>query len=325
MTNGPSKPNKGMFDAVVSSNKQIRQRFYRLVLEFSGAGAETFARTKPGQFAQLDLSKASVPTVEEIPEDLQDAAGRKILLRRPFSFCDVSREKEKTRVDVLYGVVGPASLRMAALAKGDSVSVIGPLGNGFSMPADKKIALLIVGGMGAGPLLHLAKTLTADYPKVEVIAFAGAKAKEELPFEKPLDEISQQVGFSLHEFARLGIESMLATDDGSAGYEGLVTDCFLKWLGQRSISIKDTIIYSCGPEKMLSRMARLAEDKKIDCQISMERMMACGIGVCQSCAVKCKVEGSNETTYKLCCEDGPVFDAREVVFSIKKTVMEQKI
>jgi dihydroorotate dehydrogenase electron transfer subunit len=336
MTNGSSKPNKGMFDAVVSSNKQIRQRFYRLGLEFSGAGAEVFAKTKPGQFAQLDLSKAAVPTAEKIPEDLQDAAGRKILLRRPFSFCDVSSEKEKTRVDILYRAVGPASLRMAALAKGDSVSVIGPLGNGFLMPADKKMALLIVGGMGAGPLLHLAKALTADYPKVEVIAFAGAKTKAELPFEKPLDEISQQVGFSLHEFARFGVESMLATDDGSAGYEGLITDCFLKWLGGRSISIKDTIIYSCGPEAMLSRMAKIAEDKKIDCQVSMERMMACGFGVCQSCAVKCKVNGSSpvrsdlpygsrttpietsngasDTTYKLCCKDGPVFDTKEVVF-----------
>jgi dihydroorotate dehydrogenase electron transfer subunit len=184
------------------------------------------------------------------------------------------------------------------------------------MPADKKMVLLVSGGMGAGPLIHLAKTLVTDYPKVEVIAFAGAKTKTELPLEKPTDEISQQLGFSLHEFARFGVESEVATDDGSVGYEGLVTDCFSKWLGQRSLSARDTIIYSCGPEAMLARMARIAGDKGIDCQVSMERMMACGIGVCQSCAVKCKVNGSSETIYKLCCKDGPVFDSKEIVFKL---------
>jgi dihydroorotate dehydrogenase electron transfer subunit len=315
MTEEISKPDKGMFDAVVFANKQIRGRFYRLGLEFSADAATAFAKARPGQFAEIDLSGIAPPPIENIAEDLRDAAERKILLRRPFSFCDVSSRKGKTRVDILYCAVGPATLRMTTLSAGKSVSVIGPLGNGFQAPAGKRTALLVSGGMGAGPLIHLAKTLATDCPKVEVIAFAGAKTKTELPFEKPTDEISQQLGFALHEFARFGVESELATDDGSAGYEGFVTDCFLKWLGRRSLSAKDTIIYSCGPEKMLARMAKISEDKKIDCQVSMERMMACGIGVCQSCAVKCKVNGSSETIYKLCCKDGPVFDTREVVFS----------
>ena len=309
------RSDKGPFDALVCGHKRIRRRFFRLGFEFTDAGAKAFSQAEPGQFAQIELSKAALPPAEEIPEDLADAAGRKILLRRPFSFCDVSGGKEKTRVDILYCVVGPATLRMTTLAKGDSVSVIGPLGNGFRVPEGKKTALLVSGGMGAGPLIHLAKTLTTGYPEMEVIAFAGAKTKAELPFEKPLDEIAQQLGFSLPEFAKYGIESQVATDDGSAGCHGLIADCFSQWLGRRSISIKDTIIYSCGPEEMLARMARIAEDKGIDCQVSMERMMACGIGVCQSCAVECKVEGSNDTVYKLCCEDGPVFDSREVVFS----------
>jgi dihydroorotate dehydrogenase electron transfer subunit len=315
MTDEVSKPNKGMFDAVVFANKQIRERFYRLGLEFSGDGAAAFGKAKAGQFAELDLSSIALPPVEGITEDLRDAAERKILLRRPFSFCDVSSRKEKTRVEILYCAVGPATLRMTTLSAGKSVSVIGPLGNGFQMPAGKMTALLVSGGMGAGPLIHLAKTFVTDYPKAEIMVFAGARTKTELPFEKPTDEISQQLGFSLHEFARFGVESELATDDGSAGYEGFITDCFSKWLGRSSLSAKDTIIYSCGPEAMLARMAKIAEDKKIDCQISMERMMACGIGVCQSCAVKCKVNGSSETIYKLCCKDGPVFDSKEVIFS----------
>jgi len=74
------------------------------------------------------------------------------------------------------------------------------------------------------------------------------------------------------------------------------------------------IICACGPEPMLAAVARIAREKNIDCQVSLERRMACGIGLCQSCAVECKSEGSSDTVYKMCCEDGPVFDGKEVVF-----------
>jgi len=79
---------------------------------------------------------------------------------------------------------------------------------------------------------------------------------------------------------------------------------------------ENTIIYSCGPEAMLKQISEIAKKRDIDCQISMERMMACGIGLCQSCAVECKANDSNETVYKLCCKDGPVFESREVVFGL---------
>ena len=307
---------KGAFEAIVSSNKQIGKRFYRVRLEFSANGASAFADFRPGQFAELDLSSTALPAAENIPEDLHDAAERNILLRRPFSFTDVTADRDKTFADLLYCVVGPATLRMTTLSTDDSVSVIGPLGNGFLVPDGKRTALLIAGGMGVPPLLHLAKHLTSDFraTKIDVIAFAGAKMAKELPFEGRLDEISQQLGFSIPEFARYGIESLLATDDGSTGYHGFVTDCLAEWLGQTDLAAKDIVIYSCGPEPMLARMAEIAKDKNIDCQLSMERRMACGIGLCQSCAVECRVEGSNETVYKMCCKDGPVFDSREVVF-----------
>jgi len=314
MTNEPSMPNKGVFDAVVSTNKQIRGRFFRLGLEFTGAGAKAFSKARPGQFTQLDLSKVALPPAEKIPQDLLDSIHRKILLRRPFSFSDVTANGDKTVVEILYSVVGPATLRMSTLANGNSVSVIGPLGNGFSIPADKKTVLLIVGGMGAGPLIHLAKALTTDCPTTEVLAFAGAKTAKELPFEKLLDKLAQEVGFSLAEFARYGVQSFVATDDGSAGFAGAVTDCFSDWLKHNKIPSADAVIYACGPEAMLAKVAGIARDRRIDCQISMERMMACGIGLCQSCPVECKLNGSNETIYKLCCKDGPVFDSKEVVF-----------
>jgi len=314
MTKNRSSANKGVFCAAVCANKQIEQRFYRLKLEFSGAGAEAFGNFKSGQFAELDLCDTALPPAKNIPEDLSDAAGRKILLRRPFSFTDVTTEGDKTLVDILYCVVGPATLRMTTLAAGNSVSIIGPLGNGFRVPDGKKRAVLVAGGMGAGPLEHLAKILTADYPGIEVTALVGARTAKELPFEGRLDEISQQLGFSLSEFANYGVQSLVATDDGSAGFHGLVTDCFEKWLKENPTESESAIIYSCGPEVMLARVAEIAKEKKIDCQVSMERRMACGFGVCQSCAVECRVDNSNETVYKLCCEDGPVFDSREVVF-----------
>lgn len=315
MTGNIPAINKGVFSAGVRSNKQIGRRFYRLGLEFSGEGAKAFAKFRPGQFAEFDLSGTALPPAERMPEDLADACQRNILLRRPFSFADVYTEKDKTLAEVLYCVVGPASLRMTTLAAGDSVSVIGPLGNGFWVPAGKKRVLLVTGGMGAPPLQHLAKVITADLPNIEVIVFAGAKTAKKLPFEKRLDEISQQLGFSLLEFAKYGVKSEVATDDGSAGFEGLVTDCFKQWINKSNPPRDGTIIYACGPEQMLAKVAEIAKEKQIDCQVSMERMMACGIGVCQSCAIECKVEGTNENIYKLCCEDGPVFDSKEIVFS----------
>ncbi len=307
---------KGEHKAVVSSNRQIGTSFYKLRLEFSGAGAAAFGQLRPGQFAQLDLSGAALPPAEKIPQELADAARREILLRRPFSFTDVTRHGDKTAGEILYCVVGPATLRMTTLKAGDSLSVIGPLGKGFWTPQGKKTALLVLGGMGTAPIQHLAKDLASEERQgnIQVVAFAGAKTARELPFEKRMDEISQELGFSIREFARYGIESMLATDDGSAGFHGLVTDCFVQWLKENHPEPKGAIIYSCGPEPMMAKVAEIAKSRYIDCQVSMERRMACGIGVCQSCAVECRVEGSNETVYKMCCEDGPVFDAKEVVF-----------
>ena len=309
-----SAAKRGVFSATVRSNKQIRERFYRLRLEFSGAGAETFAKIGAGQFAQLDLSDTALPPVETIPDDLADVAERKILLRRPFSFADVTAKGNKTSVDILYCVVGPATLRMTTLSARKSVSVLGPLGNGFWVPDGKKTALLVSGGMGAGPLQHLVKILTADFSDIDVIAFAGAKSAEALPFERQLDEISQQLGFSLREFAKYGVESLVATDDGSTGFAGPVTNCLSEWLGESDSASESTVIYSCGPEAMLARVAEIAKEKNIDCQVSMERRMACGIGICQSCAVECKTDRPGESVYKMCCTDGPVFNSKIIVF-----------
>jgi dihydroorotate dehydrogenase electron transfer subunit len=307
---------KGVFEASVLGHRQIGDCFHLLTLQFAGAGAAAFGKFRPGQFVQVDLSKACVPpTVGQSP-GVQDSMKRSVLLRRPFSFSDVTVQGDTVKAELLYCALGAATLRMTTFRKGDNVSIIGPLGNGFSVPMGKRTALLIIGGMGAPPIRCLAKSLTAEHPEIEAVAFIGAKTAGALPFEGRLDAISQQLGFSIPAFGQLGIQSLIATDDGSVGRKGLVTESVVQWLNDNSNRSKgNLIVYACGPEPMLAAVAKIAVERNFDCQVSMERRMACGIGLCQSCAVECKLPNSTETAYKLCCKDGPVFDAREVVFS----------
>ena len=308
---------RGIFSAAVTDNRRIGECFYRMDLEFTGAGAKAFAEFRAGQFLQVDVSDLALPPEEAIPPHLRDACRRNILLRRPFSFAEVTAGPDRTTAELLYCALGPASLRMTTLAAGDSLNVVGPLGNGFRVPPGKRLALLVVGGMGAPPIRCLAKFLTAEHPDMSAISFVGAKRVEELPFEGPLGRGSEGVSLSIPAFAKLGIPSAIATDDGSMGYHGFVTERLARWLDHEGDwTPEGTIIYACGPETMLAALARTARERDIDCQVSMERRMACGIGVCQSCAVECRVEGSKETVYQLCCQDGPVFDARTVVFDV---------
>lgn len=305
---------KGDFRAKVVSNRPLRRRFSRLIVELTGDGAEAFGSCKPGQFAQLDVSNLPLPPAERIPEHLQERAQRRILLRRPFSFSDVQAAPGVTRVEILYCVLGPATLRMTTLRQGDELGMLGPLGNGFSVPQRKRLALLVAGGMGAPPLLHLAKVLAKDFPQVEAIAFGGARTMDDLPFKLSSEHIRPEPGCWLYEFTECGTKSVVATEDGSAGFAGTITECFSRWLDDNRVQGPGAIIYACGPEAMLAELATIAETRGIDCQVSLERMMACGIGVCQSCAVQCKDPQAGETVYKLCCKDGPVFDSREVVW-----------
>ncbi len=303
MTDKRHTGNKGPFNAVVKANKQTGEQFYRMDLQLTGAEARAFAKTIPGQFAEIDLSKTALPPAEKIPAELKDKATREIILRRPFSFCDIVVDGDETTAEILYCVVGPATLRMTTLKPGDTISIIGPLGKGFSVSAGKTKAVLIGGGMGAPPLQHLANVIVKDYPQINIVALAGAKSKEEMPFDPK-------------HFAKCEIDSIITTDDGSAGLAGFVTEYLEKRLDECRQAKEEIIIYSCGPEEMLARVAEIANNRNIDCQVSMERRMACGFGICQGCAVECRVEGSNETVYKMCCTDGPVFDSKEIVFSL---------
>jgi dihydroorotate dehydrogenase electron transfer subunit len=203
---------------------------------------------------------------------------------------------------------------MTTLKKDDEINLIGPLGRGFRVPEGKTTAIVVAGGMGAPPLQHLAKSLSEKHSNIKIIAFAGAKTKADLPFNLIPTNNKTELSLCLEEFLRLGIESFIATDDGSLGFKGYVTDCLAKWLKKSHLDRSRAIIYTCGPDPMLAAVAKLAAQENIECQVSLERMMGCGIGVCQSCAVECKMEKSGETEYKLCCKEGPVFDSKEVIW-----------
>lgn len=293
--------------AEVESNERIRESCYRLTLVLDALGSKAFADVRPGQFAEVQLANVSLPRVEDIPPGLSDAAQRQILLRRPFSFSDVDTSGDPVKLTILYRVVGPATVRMTTLIGGDKLSMIGPLGNGFKAPGDVKNVILVAGGMGAPPILHMARFLQRNYSKMDVTAFFGAKTLEELPVQLGADN-------SICELAGENIQTVLTTDDGSVGFKGFVTECLTGYIEKKGPDPNFTMIYSCGPEPMLAAVAKLAKRYNIPCQVSMEREMACGIGICQSCAVETRSGDGKEIIFKLCCKHGPVFDSSEVIF-----------
>lgn len=307
---------KGAFWATVLSNQQIRTCYYRLILELEPAATPSFSVMSPGQFAMLDLTQVALPARDQIPPALQDTVKRQLLLRRPFSFSDMSISRSEfgnlVKLEILYCVLGPSTVRMTSLSKGDKVNLLGPLGNGFQLPVQKDLAILLAGGMGAPPLLHLASVIKSQQPQCRIVVFAGSKNCDHLPFTV---RIGNKTGIALEEFEQINVPCHITTDDGSAGFKGFVTTCAEQWLDKNPFLATKTIIYACGPEPMLEAAAKLAIKYGIDCQVSMERMMACGIGLCQSCAIEHKTPKSEQTEYHLCCQDGPVFDGRQIVFS----------
>ncbi len=305
-----TKGSKRICTGIVTENREVRPCYWRLEIQFVGPDAAAFSALAPGQFAEIDLSGLSLPDISDKYSHLNDISRKNIILRRPFSFYRAEKTPEGFELGLLYCVLGPATLRMTTLQSGDKLSVIGPLGNGFTVPEGLKHAILVAGGMGAPPLQHLGQFLTEKYPGVKVTAFVGARSVENLPYFHITTDTAGNAG--LEEFSRYSIDCCLATDDGSAGFKGLVTQAAEQYIRQNNLSADETIIYACGPEIMLAAAAKIASSLGIPCQVSMERMMGCGIGLCQSCAVKSA--GSDE--YKMCCKDGPVFESTEVEFKI---------
>ena len=206
------------------------------------------------------------------------------LLPRPISICEIDRAQEMLRV--VYRVTGEktGTKQFSELKAGDAILLIGPLGNGF--PQLKKKAFLIGGGIGVPPMLELAKEL--DCEKQIIVGYRDAQT------------------FLKEEFEANG-SVYISTEDGSVGTRGNVMDAI------REHSLTADVIYACGPTPMLRAIKAYAEEKGIECYLSLEERMACGIGACLACVCKSKEKDAHSNVNnKRICKDGPVFLSTEV-------------
>ncbi len=204
------------------------------------------------------------------------------LLPRPISICEVDRENGRLRI--VYRIAGAGTLEFSKYKAGDRLDIMGPLGNGF--PLKDKKAFLTGGGIGIPPMLELAKNLACEKP-------AGIGYRDAETF------LADEIG----KYASL----VIATEDGSVGTRGNVIDAI------KENGLTADVIYACGPTPMLKALKAYAAENGIECWISLEEKMACGIGACLGCVCHSKeVDEHSNIKNKRICKDGPVFLADDV-------------
>jgi len=257
-------------DVKILSNKNITHTYYKIVFE-----APYIAKfSRPGQFVMVRCGN-----------------GQEIFLRRPFSIHRVALES----FEILYEVIGKGTAILSKKKRGEHLQVLGPLGNGFDLSYFKKgpvaDAFLVGGGIGVAPLLFLAERLVRI--GIKPVVFIGAREKDLILCEK--------------DFRRIGAELHIATDDGSIGYKGSITDLFKGYIRELKNKKEGCLVYACGPEVMLDKIIRICKNKRIYCQVSLETLMACGFGACLGCAIE-TLHGT-----KLVCKDGPIFNIEELI------------
>lgn len=313
---------RGTHVATVLENSRLCDQHYMLRL-----GLEQLPPCRPGQFVQLqcrpmteqvsahavDWAEGKWPHLEQ-PE----LAGKEPLLRRPLSIAcrsNLSAHGNLTaELDLIYRAVGSGTTWLSHLEVAAKVSVLGPLGNGFVIDPNKPKAVLIGGGVGIPPMLYLAEALQAAGK--ETIAFCGARTAEMLPLCPQREKVSPlgRPELCVEEFSRRGAKTVIATDDGSLGVAGNVSSAFETWLNLHLPSEDELVVYSCGPEAMMQAAAIICLSRGYRCQVAMERHMACGMGTCQSCIVKIRDKSESGWSFKLCCTDGPVFEAEKILW-----------
>ena len=247
--------------AKILENVEVGPNLFRLTFE-----AEEIAETaKAGQFVM-------VKTATEASDDP--------ILRRPFSIHRVDGK----RVFILYKVVGRGTKILTKQQK--EIDLVGPLGNGFTIPEEGSLAI-VGGGLGIAPLLFVAQqAIRQGREEEEILVLIGARTSAEFPV--------------VDDFRKRGLKVRTATDDGSAGHHGLVTE-LMDMEGEWTV-------LTCGPAPMMRAVSKRCEEKNWECQVSLETTMACGMGACLGCAV----QGNAKLEYKHVCIDGPVFKASDV-------------
>lgn len=235
-------------NAKIISNEEISKDIYKLVVEDN-------SEIKPGQFYMLKVKGET-------------------LLPRPISIC----EKNGDKLTFLYAVVGKGTKEYTRLREGDSISLTGPVGNGFDLEKDYGKVALVAGGIGTAPMLELAKNLRKRNKDQKIDVYFGFR-----------DEI-----YLVDEIEKYSSEVKVSTNTGKYGHKGFITDIL-------NVEDYDTVL-CCGPEVMMKKVIDMCKEKNVGVYVSMEKHMACGVGACLGCTCKTK-EGNKRT-----CKDGPVFD-----------------
>ena len=277
-----------------------------------------FPPTEPGQFIQLNCrdsaEDAGQVCVEHEWEEARwpsiteaDLIGREAFLRRPFSLAGRFDRDDGVVLRVIHRVVGVGTDWLSNLTVGEPVDLIGPLGNRFPMPANGS-AILVGGGVGIPPMLYLAQ----HWSSMHLIAFCGVTTLPLLPLtvtDQSDDSIipSERIA----EFAEFNVPSIVATDDGSFGFHGLVTAALDRYLTSMPAGPSPTL-YTCGPEPMMKRVAAIAVERGLHCFVAVERAMACGMGTCQSCVIR--LRNDEQWRYALSCTEGPIFAASDLLW-----------
>ena len=222
---------------------------------------------RPGQFIHIKVSETLIP-----------------FFRRPFSVY-----RAKKHVEILYEAIGLGTRTLAMRKAGEDLDILGPLGNSFTLPPKgTKQVVMIGGGIGVAPFLMLADVLAKK--GFEIILLYGGRTKGHV--------------FKMDEFKKNGCKVYVATDDGSAGVKGYVSDLFSKI----NADPQTTVLYTCGPHPMMVAVQKFAMQHRLFCEAACEQMMACGLGACLGCSIP------TTKGYKTTCYDGPVFDIKEVIF-----------
>lgn len=220
---------------------------------------------------------------------IRTSFGKDPLLRRPFSIHQTSANGH---IQLYFKVVGRGTDMLARVKVGEILSVFGPLGQGFVIHKNSP-AVLVGGGLGIAPMLFLAKSicrLKSDCGSDRIIL--GGREKVEV---EPL----------VNDFKKFGLKLLTATDDGSYGYQGFVTDLL------NSLDLHHACtVYACGPEPMMARVYEICKTRSVSCQVSVESVMACGMGACLGCN-----RPTRKGTYAHVCLDGPVFKAEELIWN----------
>jgi dihydroorotate dehydrogenase electron transfer subunit len=201
-----------------------------------------------------------------------------------------AQKSDSGRIEVLYRIAGRGTQLLSEARVGQALSLVGPLGLGFDPISATERPVLVGGGTGIASLYELAARGAKGNDRLEVVL--GARTEGDL--------------MAVEDFRVLPVRLHLTTEDGSCGIRGRTTDVVRDLLGERA---EGTTLYSCGPTPMMEACAKLALETSAECRVSLENTMACGSGICLGCAVPVRSGG-----YSLVCRDGPVFDAREVVW-----------